>query len=598
MRFAFLVFLLGAGLVACGGGGGGGGGSLPSTGGGTTGTGSTPTPSPSPAASSSMTVGLSTSSTTVATFSGVSGISGATVTVPAITTTGTTATLTLQSSLPNGDPAPAARAFKGRAIIGGTNLTPLAYVTLALSNTSTISSTPAFSFTLPGTVTGNAYIGIYDGSGTWSVLLGPGTIDGDTVTFAAESLAPPYTLTAGTTYTFALVTSGTLITPSPSPTASASASSSSSPTASPTHSPTSSPTASPTSAPTSSVTTAPNTCSQTPAPGSQSGGVTSNESGFFSALSNAGSSSQVCISAWEPSSTVYSDLKTAATNHAAVTVIFPIEEYSADASDATTLAGLGARIIWENDDGSTQSVGTGQSLVTASLPIHAKFAFVNGVAYMDGHNWFTSDPILVDANSADYTAMQTDLTTFPSSPGSVASTAFTTDKYASLQAEAAFITAASPGSGDTVDFISEDFEDYGPSPSPGGSLGTSGPDAPAVYNALLAAAQNGATVNVIAEGPSSGFDAYENCDLSTLANAGAHVYAGSGGSEKMTLITSGGMTTGWIGSSNLSAYDYIDWGMTITSNSTVISSMQSYYATALSGASSYTEGSYYPSCSL
>lgn len=266
---------------------------------------------------------------------------------------------------------------------------------------------------------------------------------------------------------------------------------------------------------------------------------------------------------------------TAATKHAAVTVIYPIEEYSEDKSDANALAALGATIIWENDDGSSQSVGTGQSLVTAALPIHAKFALVNGIAYMDGHNWFTSDVILQDANAADYTAMQTDLTTFPASPPSVPATAFTTDKYNSLTAEGSFITGANPGAGATLDFISEDFEDYFENQT----------DSP-VFNALLAAAKNGATVNVIVEGPISGSSAtYETCDLSILAYNGANVYVQTyGGSEKISLIVpSSGSTLGWIGSSNASNYDYIDWGMTIpTSNTSVINQMQTYYNTELS----------------
>jgi hypothetical protein len=107
-----------------------------------------------------------------------------------------------------------------------------------------------------------------------------------------------------------------------------------------------------------------------------------------------------------------------------------------------------------------------------------------------------------------------------------------------------------------------------------------------VFNALLAAAKNGATVNVIVEGPISGSSAtYETCDLSILAYNGANVYVQTyGGSEKISLIVpSSGSTLGWIGSSNASNYDYIDWGMTIpTSNTSVINQMQTYYNTELS----------------
>ena len=320
------------------------------------------------------------------------------------------------------------------------------------------------------------------------------------------------------------------------------------------------------------TTAAASACSQTPAPGTQGGGVSDQASPFFGALQSA---QQVCLSVWEPSSQVQSALVSAATKQAAVTVIYPIEEYSEDKSDANTLAGLGATIVWENDEGSTQSVGTGQSLVAATLPIHAKFALVNGVAYMDGHNWFSSDVILQDANAADYTAIQTDLTTFPASPPTVASTAFTTDKYNSLNAEAALITSANPGTGSTLDFISEDFEDYGA-------------PAEAVYAALTTAAEHGATVNVIVEGSiTSG--SYEDCDLSTLVANGANVRIGSSGSEKITLIgpTGSTPTSAWIGSSNMSDYDYIDWGMSVT-DSSVITAMESYYSSAWTSGASFT----------
>ena len=274
-----------------------------------------------------------------------------------------------------------------------------------------------------------------------------------------------------------------------------------------------------------------------------------------------------------------SDLTTAAENHAAVTVIYPVEEYGEDRGNASALAEQGARIIWEVDNGETpppSPLPSGESTVSAQLPIHAKFALVDGVAYVDGHNFFSSDVLLRDANAADYAAIQTDLTSFPPSPPSVSTTAFTTDKYDSLDAEAALIGNANAGAGSTVDFISEDFDDYGT-------------PAEAVYGALRAAAQHGATVNVIVEGPASDFDDYETCDLNTLSASGAHVYLGSGGSEKITLIgPSGGTpTSAWIGSSNMSDYDFIDWGMTVT-DAPVIAAMQSYYATALANASSYS----------
>jgi hypothetical protein len=303
-------------------------------------------------------------------------------------------------------------------------------------------------------------------------------------------------------------------------------------------------------------------------------------------MSTVQSAQSICLSVWEPSSQVQNALVTAATNHADVTVIYPIEEYTADSGDATTLSQLGARILWANDTGASETLPAGQSMQTSTLPVHAKFALVDGIAYIDGHNWFSSDVIIQDGVAGDYAAIQNDLTNFPSSPPTNGS--LTTDKYLSLQNEAALITNANPGAGQTVQFISESFEDYGPSA-----------DAPAVYAALTAAAKNGATVDVIAEGPSSEFNSYENCDLQTLAYNGAHVYVGSGGSEKITLIgPSGGTpTSAWIGSSNMSDYDFIDWGLTVT-NASVVSAMSSYYGNALSNATAYPAPTSAPSCSL
>jgi hypothetical protein len=510
-------------LAACG-GGGGGGATLPAP---------APTSTPSQAAPQPYALNVT----------GLGGVAGGTATAYATAAVTVSATAT----------SPTGVALRRRAT---DSQTPLIYFAIAANASAATVTAFEASITLNASSSGPVSLSQWE-NGAWVGTNATVTVNGSSVSFdytlAPAAPAPVY---------FALYTGQTLSTPSP------------------TTSPTTSPTATSTTAPTASPA---NACAQTPQPGTQTGGVSDQASSFFTTLQNA---QQICLSVWEPSSQVQSALASAATNHAAVTVIYPIEEYSEDASDANALAALGARIIWENDDGSTQSVSSGQSLQTASLPIHAKFALVNGVAYMDGHNWFASDVILQDANAADYAAIQTDLTTFPASPPSVAATAFTTDKYNSLTAEANFISTANPGSGTTLDFISEDFDDYGT-------------PAEAVYAALTAAAQDGATVNVIIEGPSSEFNSYENCDLSTLAHNGAHIYVGSGGSEKIALIEpSGGSTLGWIGSSNMSDYDYIDWGMTLTGNAGVISAMQTYYGNALTNASAYTAGAYSPSCSL
>lgn len=288
-------------------------------------------------------------------------------------------------------------------------------------------------------------------------------------------------------------------------------------------------------------------------------------------------------------------MKTALTDGTNLTVIFPAEEYSATSSEAATLTSEGAHVIWLQDTDSPEYVisatPSSEAIVDSYLPIHAKFALVDGVAYVDGHNWFESNPtdvILQDQNSADYTSIQTELTTFPSAPPTVTGSnyVFTTDKYNSLSEEASVLSGAGVGSGYAVDFISESFLDYG----------ATQPES--VFNALLSAAKSMATVNVIVEGTVT--SSYEACALSILAYNGANVYVQSaGGSEKMLIVSNGStVTNAWIGSSNMTDYDYIDWGMTIpTSNSSVISAMQTNYATEQGEAVASPAPTASPTCS-
>ena len=535
-RALTVVALLSA-LAACGGGGSSAGGSLPA-----------------PTASSTS----APQSYTLSAIAGVSGIASGSATAYA----NAAVTIAAEASSPTGV------ALKHRA---ADSQTPLVYFSITANAAAATVTAFSASLTLDSAPSGTISLSQWE-NGAWAGTGATVSVSGDNVSFS-------YTLSPAATAPvyFALYT-GTAL-PTPSPTASASAPSP--------------PTSSPTASPSGNATIAPNTCSQTPAPSETSSGTVSYaESGFFSALSSSSAGSQICASVWEPSSSLQSALVTAATNHAAVTVIYPVAEHSEDSADASALASIGARVIWEDDsddgDPTPSPLPTGEFVQTATLPIHAKFALVDGVAYLDGHNWFTSDVILQDLNSADYAAIQTDLTTFPSSPPSVGATSLTTDKYSSLDAEAALITNANPGSGDTLDFMSEDFDDYGA-------------PAEAVFAALLAAAKNGATVNVIVEGPITGSVApYETCDLSILAYNGANTYVQTnGGSEKILLIASGSnVTSAWIGSSNMSDYDYIDWGMTIpTSNSTVIGQMQAYYSQLGTYASPSPAPAASPTCS-
>jgi hypothetical protein len=207
-RVVFFVVLAAAILAACGVGGGGGGGSFCCP--------ATPTPTPIPLPSSDATsAGLSTTTTTAVQFAAIASGASGTITLPAVNAR-TTATLSFASSLPSGVSTPSMRAVRGRAIIGGTNLTTLASITLSVNSTITIASTPAFTFSFSSAPSGNAYIAFYDennAAGGWNVVLGPGTISGNGISFAAAPISPPLTLVPNDTYVFALVTSGTAVTP-------------------------------------------------------------------------------------------------------------------------------------------------------------------------------------------------------------------------------------------------------------------------------------------------------------------------------------------------------------------------------------------------
>jgi hypothetical protein len=288
-------------------------------------------------------------------------------------------------------------------------------------------------------------------------------------------------------------------------------------------------------------------------------------------------------------------METATRSGTSLTVVFPAEEYANDESDASTLAGDGAHVVWLQDTQSPEYVisatPSGQYITDSYLPIHAKFALVDGVAYMDGHNWFESNPtdvILRDQNPADFTAIQTDLTTFPSAPPTVTGSnyVFTTDKYNSLNEEASVLNAAGVGTGYTVSFISESFLDYG----------NSAPES--VFNALLASAKAGAAVYVVVEGSIT--SSYEACALSILAYNGATIRVQSaGGSEKILMVSNGStVTAAWMGSSNMTDYDYIDWGMTIpVSNTSLITALQSNYAIELGEAVASPAPAASPTCS-
>jgi len=132
---------------------------------------------------------------------GTASISSATVSLPALTAAGSV-TGVLSATVPSGEPVPSS---VHRLAIGVTN-TPVVYFTLSFAQNETLNDSPEFSLTLPSAPSGNYYLAVYAGSaGGWLLLSAPGTISGDTITFASTVVTPPFAMSANTAYTFAVV---------------------------------------------------------------------------------------------------------------------------------------------------------------------------------------------------------------------------------------------------------------------------------------------------------------------------------------------------------------------------------------------------------
>ena len=208
------------------------------------------------------------------------------------------------------------------------------------------------------------------------------------------------------------------------------------------------------------------------------------------------------------------------------------------------------------------------------MDIHAKFALIDGVAYLDGHNWFTSDVVMRDGMPADYAAIQADLVNFPALPPSHAT--FTTDKQLSLQNESAYLQSAMASltsSSNEYDFITESFN---PNPS-------SGDYNDDVYDGICQIALNPAhiTMHIMVE-DFSNYSAAAQTALGNLElmdpNASVHT-ENIGGLEKISMIRStvgGTPTSAWFGSSNATTTDLFDWGMDI-SDAGMLGALQSYF---------------------
>jgi len=206
-----LAILVGGVALALAGCGGGGGSTTPLVG-----------PVPTAAASANIPVGPSPATAVIS-----GGGYTLTFTVPAISG-GTTATISaaLTTMAPLGVPTPSSvsrgpASMKRTPSTVGVPLTNLVYLTVKSSATLTLGSVPSFTYTLPAGVTvpsgSSAYVLFYDPSQSatgWLPVLGPGTVNGQNVTFAGVSST--FTLTAGLQYVYALVLANQVL-PSPIP---------------------------------------------------------------------------------------------------------------------------------------------------------------------------------------------------------------------------------------------------------------------------------------------------------------------------------------------------------------------------------------------
>ncbi len=229
----FFPYLVGLALAvsACG---GGGGGAAPGGGG--------PTPCPAgftgvaPACNpitASGTIALGTTASTAALPS--AGGYTASVQLPSASPS-TTASVTTSTQTPAGITALSSTLRRPLAVNS-----PLLYFTFVPAATVTLNGIPGFTITLPASVSPSQsfYLAFYQ-NGSWQTFAGPGSVAGQTVTFAPATSS--IVLTANQPVYFALYAGAVLPTPSPTPTPSPSPTPSPTPTASPTPTPTATPT--------------------------------------------------------------------------------------------------------------------------------------------------------------------------------------------------------------------------------------------------------------------------------------------------------------------------------------------------------------------
>jgi len=453
--------------------------------------------------------------------------------------------------------------------------TPLLYVTITATSSTAFLSAVSGSITLSPAPTSAVYLAYWTGSEWDNVGAAAATVNNGTVTFSYP-LSPA--IAANPNAYFALYDGASSPLPtssaSPSPAASASASAAASQSPSPTASASPSPSPSPSASP--FVDTA---CYQSAA-ASQSGTLAPSTNFFTSVIPNA---KTICISVWDISSDITNALVTAAHNGANITVIMPYSEYSSDKSAVPTLTGAGARIKWEYTGSAPAQPTSTVTYENAPMDIHAKFALVDGVAYMDGHNFFTSDVVMQDGILADFNAIQADLENFPNPAAEPSpSDSFTTDKQLSLLNESTYlqttaIPALNTGAAAEYDFITESYN----------TNSSSGDYNDDVYAGMcqIASLPQHVTMNVIVEDYSTDSNAVHTALTNLLVlDPNAHVYSTGSGQEKISMVRStvgGTVASAWFGSSNSTTTDLFDWGIDIpSSNSTMLNALGTYFGTS------------------
>jgi len=288
----------------------------------------------------------------------------------------------------------------------------------------------------------------------------------------------------------------------------------------------------------------------------------------------------ICLSAWDLSSNIDTALEAAAQAGANVVVITPWSQRSSNASDISAIIAAGGKAKYEYTGSvspaspSPAPPGNANTIYeSAPMDIHAKFALIDGVAYMDGHNWFNTDVVLKDGTSGDFSAIQSDLENFPASPPS--SGGFTTDKQLSLKNESSYlqsILGSLTSSSNEYDFITESF-------NPNGD-GEYNDD---VYDGMcqIASLPSQPTMHVMVES----FSGYSSSAKAALQNLilldpNAAVHTDSNGHEKISMwrtSVGGSASSAWFGSSNSTTTDLFDWGYNNLTDAGVLSALTSYF---------------------